>query len=95
MRQTQAAQKLGKIELMVNLHFKDCVRIAETSGIEKAVCIAYLRQLRSPALPRALRANIPFSRRPQAACPTSCPLPFSLPESGSCFKVCQPQNGVP
>ena len=47
MRQTQAAQKLGKIDLRLNLHFKDGVRIAETSGIEKAVCIAYLRQLRS------------------------------------------------
>ena len=47
MRQTQAAQKLGKIELTVNLHFKDCVRVAETSGIEKAVRTAYLRQLRS------------------------------------------------
>ena len=50
MRQTQAAQQLGKIELTVNLHFKDYVRmgmIAETSGIERAVCTAYLRQLRS------------------------------------------------
>ena len=50
MRQTQAAQQLGKIELTVNLHLKDCVRmgmIAETSGIEKAVCTAYFHQLRS------------------------------------------------
>lgn len=50
MRQTQAAQQLGKIELTVNLHLKDCIRmgmIAETSGIEKAVCTAYFYQLRS------------------------------------------------
>ena len=43
------SNQIKKMEVPVNFHFKDCVRmgmIAETSGIEKAVHTVCLRQLR-------------------------------------------------